>query len=187
MTQPIPGGKRRIDHVLDPGFLAGVDRLPIAELRARRHEAQQEEADLSYLRRMLHGRIDIVKAEMARRSGDREGSLVESLGSILADPQRTGTASGRHLTVEPSRVDEHRRRVEHAIADTVVSDVTARTDAELAASLADLASDEREVSELRHQVQVVADALADEVARRYRDGLASVDDLLASAQAATGD
>jgi hypothetical protein len=41
--------------------------LSLAELRALRRDAQQEEADLSYLRRLLQGRIDILQAELACR------------------------------------------------------------------------------------------------------------------------
>ena len=46
-VEVVPGGQRRIDRVLDPGFTEGVDRLGLPELRARRKEA--EEADVSYL------------------------------------------------------------------------------------------------------------------------------------------
>ena len=60
MTRPMPGGRRRVDHVLAPEFLEGLSDLPLADLRARRREAEQEEADLSYLRRMLHGRMSII-------------------------------------------------------------------------------------------------------------------------------
>ena len=151
------------------------------ELRSRRREAEQEEADLSYLRRMLHGRLDIVSAEIERRASPEQGDLVDRLADILADPSRTTRGSGRHMTVEPSRVDEHRRDVEQAIADAVVSDVTARSDAELQQALVDLRANEAEVSEVRHAVQGVVDLFSAELARRYREGLASVDDLLASA------
>ena len=181
MSRPIPGGRRRVDRVLDPTFLDGLETLSMDELRARRRDAEQEEADLSYLRRMLHGRLDIVSAEIERRESPDQGDLVDRLADILADPSRTTRGSGRHITVEPSRVDVHRREVEQAIADAVVSDVTARTDDELQQALVDLRANEVEVSEVRHQVQEVVDACSAELARRYRDGLASVDDLLASA------
>jgi len=177
----MPGGHRRIDRVLAPDFLDGLEGLPIEQVRERRREAEQEEVDLSYLRRLLHGRLDIVEAELQRRGSPGQGDLVERLSEILADPARAAHGSGRHLTVEPSRVDEHRRRVEQVVADVGISDVTRRTDDELVQSLADLRAIEAEVSEVRRSVQVVADACSAELARRYRDGLASVDDVLAHA------
>ncbi len=181
MTRPMPGGRRRVDKVLDPTFLDELQNISLDQLRERRHEAEQEEADLSYLRRMLHGRIDIVKAEMERRVQPDSGDIVDRLATILADAPRTPHGSGRHITVQPSRVDEHRRQVEQAIADAVVSDVTNRSDDELAEALIALRANEAEVSQVRRQVQQVADACSSELARRYKDGLANVDDVLARA------
>jgi hypothetical protein len=179
MTQPMPGGRRRVDRVLAPDFLDSLVDLPLDEVRRRRREAEQEEADLSYLRRMLHGRMDIVRAEQRRRASGDDVSVVEHLAEILSDPNRATRGMGKHYAVEPSRVDEHRRSVEKAIADAVVSDVSARSDDELAAALRSLQEHEHEVSEVRGRVQKVADALSGEIARRYKDGSASVDDLLA--------
>ncbi|MGH3101105.1 MAG: hypothetical protein ACRDPU_08925, partial [Thermoleophilia bacterium] len=48
-VEVVPGGQRRIDRVLGPGFTDGVDRLGLPELRARREEAEAEEADVFYL------------------------------------------------------------------------------------------------------------------------------------------
>ena len=88
--------------------------------------------ELSYIRRLLQGRIDIVDAEMRRRApGGEDISIVDQLAQILADDTRSTRGVGRHLNVEPSRVDEHRRDVEQIVADAVLSDVGARTDEEL--------------------------------------------------------
>lgn len=184
MTHPIPGGRRRVDLVLDPAFLQGLDDLSLDDLRARRVEAEQEEADLSYLRRMLLGRLDIVEAEIMRRSSPDSGDLVSRLSEILADPNRATGGPGRPMRAEPSRVDEHRRQMEQVIADAVISDVTARSDEELAQAVRDLTSNADEVSDVRRSVQRVADELSAELARRYREGLANVDDVLAAAREA---
>lgn len=179
MTRPMPGGRRRVDKVLAADFLDGLETIPMPELRARRHEAEQEEADLSFLRRMLHGRMAIVQAEIARRASESDGMVVDDLVSILGDEERSTRGSGRHITVSPSRVDEHRRDVEQVVADATLSDVEARTDDELREAMDRLKAHESEVSEVRRDVQRVMDALSAEVGRRYREGAASVDDLLA--------
>ena len=62
MTQP---GNRRLDRVLAPDFLEGLESWSMAELRAARSDAEQEETDLSYLRRLLQGRMDILRALQA--------------------------------------------------------------------------------------------------------------------------
>jgi hypothetical protein len=179
-----PGeGMRRIDRVLAEDYLAGLTEAPLADVRSLRAEAEQEEADLSYIRRLVQGRIDIVRAELARRTGGGEGSLVDSLAQVLSDQTR-GSAPhgmGRHNTVEPTRVDAHQRYVETLVADVDLSDTTARTDEELNHALEVLAAEEQVVSAKRRQVQGVMDALSAEVTRRYRDGEANVAELLPEA------
>ena len=191
-----PGGRRRLDRVLDPGFLAGLDARGLDELRAMRDDAAQEETDLSYLRRLLHARIDIVRFEQHRRAGSgdpaagtgtapapRESSLVEALPRILADNALGAAAGrGRHQTVEPSRAESHRRHVEALLADTGLSDVAGLGDADLEAAADAYAAEESSVSEHRIRVQQVMDACNDEIARRYREGSASVDELLRRAR-----
>jgi hypothetical protein len=181
MTSPMPGGRRRIDLVLAEGFLADLETAPFDDVRSRRREAEQEEADLSYIRRMLQGRMDILRAELSRRSGAGGGDekIVDHLSRILSDASRSDHGLGRFLTVEPSRVDEHRRAVEQVIADVGVSDVAGHSDDEVRATLQRLEELERHVSEQRQDVQKVMDALTAEVTRRYRTGAANVDDLLA--------
>jgi hypothetical protein len=188
MTSPAaggaqPGGRRRIDKVLADDFLTGLPELPLDELRARRHEAEQEEADLSYVRRMLQGRMDILRAELARRAGDGteagDDKVVEHLSEVLADSARSDHGLGRYLRVEPTRVDEHRRGVEQIIGDLGVSDVDGHSDDELREALGRLEGYEHVISEDRRAVQKAMDALTAEVAGRYKSGAANVDDLLA--------
>ena len=97
-------GTRRIDRVLSEDYLSGLGSVDIAELRELRTEAEQEEVDLSYIRRMVQGRLDVIRAELNRRDGNGSGNLVEDLAAILADePRSPARGLGRHVTVEPSR------------------------------------------------------------------------------------
>jgi hypothetical protein len=183
--EPQAGGRRRIDHVLADGFLDGLTELPVEELRARRAEAEQEETDLSYARRLLHGRLDLLRAEQARRgSGEAPGTqqsnedLVASLARTLADPPGPSHGLGRHGLVEPSRVGEHRRAAEAAVADPATSDPSRLDEAALAAAVDRFDALQRQVGEQRTAVQRAADALSEELGRRYREGLLSVDEVL---------
>jgi hypothetical protein len=99
-VEVVPGGQRRIDRVLDPGFTEGVDQLGLPELRARREEAEAEEADVSYLRRLLQGRLDILRAvEVLAREEEQVSThrrtdqrVVDVLRGELARRYRDGTA-----------------------------------------------------------------------------------------------
>jgi hypothetical protein len=175
-----PGGRRRIDRVLAPGFLDGIADRPLAEVRALRDDAAQEETDLSFLRRLLHARIDIVRAEQRRRAEGGQTEVVADLAAILADNAiAPASGLGRLQTLEPSRADSHRRYVEALVADVDLSDVGSLSDDKLADALSAYSSVESSISQRRRQVQAVVDALNAEIAARYRAGTASADDLLA--------
>lgn len=176
---PAPGaGNRRIDRVLAEDYLAGLRQAPLGEVRALRAEAEQEEVDLSYIRRMIQGRIDILRAELERRGG-ASGELVDRLASILADePRAPARGLGRHSTLEPSRAAEHRRYVEQLVHDADLSDAAERSDQELTAALETLAGEEHKLSGKRREVQQVMDACSAEITRRYREGEADVSNLL---------
>lgn len=175
-----PGGNRRIDRVLAEDFLAGLRTAELSEVRTMRAEAEQEEVDLSYLRRMVQGRIDVVRAELNRREGSGgNGSLIDGLAAILADePRGPARGLGRHSSVQPSRADSHRRYVEALVANVDLSDVSARTSDELAHAMRTLSEEEQKLSAKRRAVQQVMDACSGEITRRYRDGEADVGTLL---------
>lgn len=176
-----PGGRRRIDRVLAADYARDLDRLPMSTLRERRDEAAQEETDLSYLRRLLHARIDIVKAEQQRRASGGQTRVVDQLTAILADNALgPATGSGRYQKLEPSRAGEYRRSAEALVGDADLSDVTSLSDAKLAETLESYREQERSVSQRRREVQAVVDSFNAEIARRYAQGVASVDELLES-------
>jgi len=176
-----PGGRRRIDRVLAPEYTERIEQLPLSEVRKLRDEAAQEETDLSYLRRLLHARIDIVRAEQRRRAEGGAASVVEQLAEILAtNAIGPATGHGRYQTLEPSRAEAHRRHVEALVADVDLSDVTALSDEKLADALRAYTAEEESVSRRRREVQLVVDRINEEIGRRYREGQASVDELLAA-------
>jgi hypothetical protein len=176
MTNP---GKRRLDRILADGYLADLEGRPLEDVRRMRADAEQEETDLSYLRRLLQGRMDILRAELARRVGHESTSLVESLTTILADGPPAGPHGlGRHVTAEPTKSEEHRRYLESMLDDVDLSDPTQHDDADLSRVLDVLEREEADISAKRRSVQEVMDACTAEIGRRYRDGSADVADLL---------
>ncbi|MEU2512293.1 RsiG family protein [Streptomyces syringium] len=156
--------------------------LRLAELRAVRRDAQRDEADLSYVRRLLQGRIDILRAELARRAAPAsplmERLVVDRLSEILADVPSAHRSSARHVTLGTPHSEEFRRLAEDMLSEVELSDLAARTDHELHEGMARLVAYERQVSGRRRQLQRTTDDCSAEIARRYREGEAQVDDLL---------
>lgn len=169
---------RRIDRVLSAGFTADLSGIPLSVLRDRRAAATAEESDLSYLRRMLHGRIDIIEAESARRADGDESPLMAKLAEILRDPPSSRVASVRYLPIDTAAAGEYRNELEAALSDLAVPDLAGCSDAALREAAEALHRYEREVSDLRRRVQFITDECAAELGRRYRVGEAAIDDLL---------
>jgi hypothetical protein len=173
-----PTGTRRIDEMLSPQYLAGLTDRPTEEIREMRHAAEQEETNLSYLRRLIQGRVDILRAELARRNGEGPSSLVEALPEILADNRAPAHGLGRHAAVEPSEVDALHRYVDALVNDGDLSDPGGLGLETLERLLDVLDREEAEVSRTRRSIQVVMDELTVELGRRYKDGVADVAELL---------
>ena len=159
--------------------LAGLD---LAALRTLRRDAQREEADLSYLRRMLHGRIDILQAELGRRSAPDapvpDAPVLDRLSEILTDDPSRVRTSARHVTLGTPLTERVRALAEEMLAEVELSDLDARTDPELHAAMGRLARHEQQVSRRRQVLQQTVDGCSAEITRRYREGEAHVDDLL---------
>ncbi|MEU6974087.1 ABC transporter substrate-binding protein [Kitasatospora aureofaciens] len=188
-----------------PSWAAGPDgepdleRLDLEQLRILRRETMEQEADLSYLRRLLHGRMDILRAELDRRpgggaahrarsggygsgaptvGGEPGGDLLDLLPAILTDAPSTVRRSARHVTLGPPRTQESQLEADALMGDVQLADLAAHPAEELLAALERLRAHEREVSGRRQRLLRTADGCNAEITRRYRDGEARVEDLL---------
>jgi len=169
--------------LLDPGYVEGLSTLAIEEVRSRRTEATDVEVGLSYVRRLLQGRLDIVLEEARRRTtGDSGGDVADLVGrlpEILGENVRA-PGTGRLSTVmAPADVDSPEIDRIDAIVDAERLAALPRLDDEaLRAIVEQLAEFERDVSARRHALHHVIDQLQEELVRRYKSGEANVDTLL---------
>jgi hypothetical protein len=69
---------------------SSFDHLSIGDLRAYRAALAEEENRVSYWRRIIQARLDVVRA------GDTDGARVENLGNVLAEARLNG---GRQVLV----------------------------------------------------------------------------------------
>lgn len=183
------------DHLLDRLASADMD-----ELRRLRVDLTRSEGDVSLVRRIAQGRLDIVGHEVGRRSRtDASGAAIESpstgpvgdpsdllfdMPSILADaPTDPGTRSagaGRVTPVsEPGPVAMGLLQSLDAIASPHQLSTVSELASEVLAPLFDsLREFEIELSSIRRTLHDRIDSIQGEIARRYRDGEASVDALL---------
>ena len=170
---PKTGGKRRIDKVLAEDFSSDLGSLEMDELRARRDLSRAERDYLSFLRRLLQGRRDILRDELRRReTGAEVGSLVERITAVLSEGSR-GSSRGEAVMVSlpDEEVTLARRRIERLLSDARLSDVEHLSDDDLRETIERIEGEERSVSEVRGRVLGVHDRLQGELKRRFRTQL----------------
>jgi hypothetical protein len=172
-----------LERICGTGYLGDLTERSLDDVRTMRTECQSVESGLSYLRRLVQGRLDVVEAELERRRAGGDPSdlstLLGRLPEILSD--RVRSASGGRLIEVTAPAD-----IEGAMADELDDIVAAgHLDALPAASDASLAEMrdrlevlERTVSSRRRDVFGRIDALQAELIRRYRSGEANVETLL---------
>ena len=180
--------RRRIDRVTSEDYLDGLSAAGVPEIRTMRDDCREEEARLSYARRVIHGQLDIVRAEQRRRSGDGDEGLVGTLSEILADEPAPHSREARSAPLyAPQEGGYGQRSHDTLIDDSALGQVPDLDDAALTALLERLQEKEAHISALRRSVLEHLDALQDELIARYRDGSVNVDDVVASAVTAATD
>ncbi len=161
----------------DPGELDPAT-MPLPALRSLRAELQHEDDAISYVRRLAQARLDLVRAEMRHRVAGGDNNITGELPAIL----------GTHLTggvPRPPRpaddFSDHPLALElEALCDEAGStDLPSMSDTELADFAAAIHAFEQARSTERKELFGRIDALSAELVRRYRDGEAHVDGLLA--------
>jgi anti-sigma-K factor RsiG len=165
----------RIQRLLDPQFVSGLDARSLDDLRAMKAQCVDVENTLSYLRRLAQGRMEILGAERSRRErGGSVGDLVKDLPRILSDRSaRPAIADTRLPPPDEPAVElhwpDHR---EELVADTTLANLPLVPDGELNDTLGRLGAFEQELSSLRHDMHGVIDALEREIAARQVAGTA---------------
>jgi hypothetical protein len=177
-------GRRRIDRVTAPDLLDGVGGAPADVLRALRDECREEEARISYARRVVQGQLDIARSELRRRSSGEGGtdSLVQQLSSILADEPSPNARGARTISFYSPDDEAGQRRSDDAlVALPSLSKLPDLDDATIADLITQLEAEESRLSLARRAVLDNLDGLQGELVRRYREGAADVDAILSAA------
>ena len=144
----------------------------LAEIRARRHELQDAEDAVSFVRRLAQGRLDLAQDEQRRRAQGHDrpaGTLAERLAEVFGQQHGGGSARPPRETNVPAdhplaqQLDELCDHYQFASLETL-------DDASLSALIDALGMFERECSRQRHELFEQIDALTAELVRRVREG-----------------
>lgn len=170
--------RRRIDRILEEGFLDGLENTDLDSLRDLRKMTDEVETELSYYRRLLHGRMDLLSFEISRRSGEETRSLIEALPEILGSGERTGPLGRVPSVFSPDLPEERHRPVDKVLGDDFLTRMPELDEEELNEIQILLSETEERISDQRRSVQRIFDTIQGEITRRYKDGIADAVDLL---------
>src|SRR6478752_3065488 len=153
----------RSAHVLDPEYVAALDGSSIEELRTKHAECVELETEVSYVRRLTQARIDILEAEIERRTnGGSLEDLISRLPEILADSGPRGNPASSRLPMQMAPEQDSE------CFDGVLANLTTLSDTELDEAIAGLRALEREVSDQRRELFAVIDRIDTSLATQLR-------------------
>lgn len=154
-------------------------QLALVELRALRAKLQNDDDAVSYVRRLTQARLDLVEAEKRRRQDGDHENLSEELPAILSSHLTGGTPRPPRPAADYSShpLAEQFEELSDRAGD---QDLEGLSDEELDQYAHVLHEFEQARSHERRELFAKIDELSAELVRRYRDGEANVDGLLAA-------
>lgn len=154
-------------------------QLSLVELRALRAKLQNDDDAVSYVRRLAQARLDMVQAEKRRRIDGASDSISDDLTAILSTHLTGGTPRPPRPAEDFS--DHPLSEQFEALSDRAGDhDLTSLTSEELVGYADALHEFEQARSHERRELFTRIDELSAELVRRYRDGEADVEGLLAA-------
>ncbi len=173
-----------LQELLANDILADVTAVPLVALRDLRSRCGEAEGDVSFVRRVAQGRLDIVGHEIRHRAGavDAEpdiSGLLFDLPDIMAESTGAGS-SGRQVAIHaPGALAQTLiDGLDEVASPGELGSLDRHDDDKLAALMDSLREFEVELSATRRRLHERIDAIQNEIARRYRDGEASIESLL---------
>lgn len=145
-----------ITHAEPSPHLAGLE---VPELRAYRHRLTDEEEKVSYWRRLVHARIDVLEAESRTDGTLSMEDLVRVLGDTGAGRTRTALLSVRASDPLPDLPQ---------LEDMWVTEVDPHDPAQVADAVGRLRAAEAQLTDYRRVLHERIDEATGELISRYR-------------------
>lgn len=174
-----------LSTLLDPALGQALAQCDLEEVRSRRAQAQQAEVSLSYVRRVVQGRLDILRADLSRRHGGGQdvAGLVEQLPGILTEREQRAGGNARpenfvELEPDSEMIAELTKELDALLGEDALADLAELPEERVALAVGELESFEQRLSSQRSLLHGNISALQEELVRRYKSGEATVDGLL---------
>jgi hypothetical protein len=156
MTSDADSRRRSVVPTVPSEELAGLD---LDQLRGYRRELEAEEDRVSYWRRLVHARIDVLEAE----SGTGSPLSIEDLVRVLGD---TGSGRSRHALIGFRAADPLPDLP--VLSEMWVTEVDPHDAAQVEDALVRLRTAEKQLTTYRHALHERIDEATRELILRYR-------------------
>ncbi len=168
------------EALLSEAALEQLDTLDTEDLRRIRSECEAAEEGISYARRLLQGRLDILRAALDQSDHPEAGELLAALPVIMADQGHVSDpAQARSLRVRvPADAERYAAVIDAVIAEDEVPEGDESDLSDLERVVEVLTRVEHELSARRRALFTRIDGLRAELLARYKDGRADVRELL---------
>ncbi|MFN8024195.1 MAG: hypothetical protein U0Q03_21880 [Acidimicrobiales bacterium] len=153
--------------------------LPLDELRSLRASLQHDDDAVSYVRRLAQARLDLIEAEFRRRSRDADPAVITSELPVILGTHLTGGPARPPRPAEDASDHPLAVELEHLWGEHGGADLPSLDEDELVALRTELRLFEQVRSKERKELFGRIDALSAELVRRYREGEADIEGLLA--------
>jgi hypothetical protein len=175
---------QELERLFASDYLDGLDTRSLDEVRAMRAECQEVEEIVSYLRRVVQGRLDVVHSFIDHHdTGHSVGNLddvVDDLSAIIGSGPSRPLGYGRlpsQMSPDMEKVDLTKEIDEVLDADGI-GKLPTMTEGELRLLADRLTVIEERISDQRRTLHERIDKLQAEIVSRYKTGEATVDGLL---------
>jgi hypothetical protein len=184
----------QVEVLLSADFVVGIDDASIEEVRAKRDACQRAEVALSFVRRVLQGKLDLIEAERARRAAGGEvdaSALIDRLPEILAGQPSRSTALHPPIPIMPgvaagmSEAFDVELTAIEGVKD-LAGNIGLLDDGQLDEVAGRIRATEAQVSARRRALHERIDRLQAQIVARYKSGEADVESLLRQGLAGAG-
>ena len=176
------GTRRTIDRIADPSYLENLQTMPIEELRRKKDECEALEAEVSYARRLIQGKLDILRHGAERIAGGDKLEVTDMVGDLpgILSEGVGGPAGRLPRLLAPANASSQRRDVERLASADDLARLDQLSAEELEELVDRLSETEKETSQRRRRIHGVMDQLTAELVRRFREGSEDPTALLSS-------
>jgi hypothetical protein len=173
-----------LGRLFAPDYLDGLETLPLSEVRSMRADCNEAETVVSYLRRVVQGRLDIVHSFLDHHdTGESVGdlkSVVDELSKIIGSGPARPPGPGRlpsQMSPDMEKVDLT-REIDDVLNAEGIGRLPTMAEADMRSLAASLTAIEQRISDQRRTLHERIDVLQAEIVSRYKTGEATVDGLL---------